>query len=124
MNTFVAVSFTLKGQDFGRIKQKLQTIAADLKESGDRVVLVHGFMPKHEVLSRGFNTDVVDTLDELFPVQCSFYSNGKPDRIGMADLIHEFGGEVHVIGEVSGGVSEEVALYMGMRVKIFWHELK
>ena len=99
----IAISFTLKGQDFKSIKERLDLV----KKSYPEVELVHGFMPKQVVKEKGFSTEVVDTLDEYFPNQKNFFG----DREGMAQYVAEKNGLVLILGDVVEGVLEEYNLY-------------
>ena len=102
----IIIAFTLKGQSFEEIKKHLIAI----KERQSPTVVIHGFMPKSEVVERGFSTEVVDTLQELFPVQLNMY-NGGPMRLEMVSVAKKLGAEVFVIGEIIEGVKEEVDMY-------------
>lgn len=106
---FIIISFTLKGQDFWKIKNKLQDIA---KQNPD-AILIHGFMPRKEVISKGFSTDVLDTLDTLFPIQLNMYKDGKPMREEMVKLSCKLNASIYFIGEIKEGVLEEHELYTG-----------
>lgn len=119
MYTFIGVAFTLKGQTFDKILPLLEKIKEALTANNEKAALVHGFLPKHVVLEKGFPTDVVNSLEEKFPVQVNFCPGGKVDRTGMAEFMKELGGTVYVIGEEVEGVAEEVALYekSGVRIK-------
>ena len=99
----IIIAFTLKGQSFEEIKKHLIAI----KERQSPTVVIHGFMPKREVVERGFSTEVVDTLQELFPVQLNMY-NGGPMRLEMVSVAKKLCSEVFVIGEIIEGVKEEV----------------
>jgi hypothetical protein len=101
----VAVSFTLKGQDFSKIKDKLKEIAEKHKDS--KVELVHGHMPRHKVLEAGFGTELVDALDELFHMQAVFFGY----REDMVNYVSRANGTVYFIGEIVDGVKEEYDLY-------------
>lgn len=69
------------------------------------------------VVEKGFSTDVVDTLDALFPLQINCYRNA-PQRGVMAALLAQTRGVVYTIGEVKQGVAEEVELYQDSGVNI------
>ncbi len=80
--------------------------------------LHHGFMPREEVVKRGFSTEVVDALDQLFPEQVPYYMDGTVNRERMAQVASGNGqnglrqnAKVFVIGPVVDGVKEEVAAY-------------
>ena len=118
MYTFIGVAFTLKGQSFDTILPLLEKIKEALAANNEKAALVHGFLPKHVVIEKGFSTDVVNSLEEKFPVQVNFCPAGKVDRAGMAEFMKEMGGTVYVIGEEKEGVAEEVRLYEENGIKI------
>lgn len=110
----IIIAFTLKDQSFEQIKRHLIAI----KETQSPTVVIHGFMPKKDVVERGFSTEVVDTLQELFPVQLNMY-NGGPMRLEMASAASKLNAEVIVIGEIKEGVKEEVDLYILNKIPVF-----
>lgn len=110
----VVLAFTLKGQDFAQIADTARKLKSDLGDA----VLIHGFMPRDEVESRGFSTEVVDLLKELFPVQLNMYSNGSPMRSEMAFLAKKMGAKVYVLGSIIEGVEQEVEMYQNARLDI------
>lgn len=110
---FIAVSFTIKGQKMSDIKPVLEQLSERHGGKSGHTVLIHGFMPRHAVVEKGFSTELVDTLDELFPEQVGCYqiSTGKPNRDAMVAIVADSGAEVYAIGEIIEGVAEEVKLY-------------
>lgn len=114
---YVAVSFTLKGQAFADIYKVLEMISNQVGGKSGDTILVHGFMPRDIVLDKGFTTNVLDGLWELFPVQINCYSNG-PERQRMAHILKETKGSVFTVGSVIEGVAEEVALYEGAGITV------
>jgi len=108
---FIAVSFTIKGQKMSDIKPVLEQLSERYGGKSGHTVLIHGFMPRHAVVEKGFSTELVDTLDELFPEQVGCYHNGKPNRDAMVAIVADSGAEVYAIGEIIEGVAEEVKLY-------------
>lgn len=121
-NFYVAVSFTLKGQDFSRIKQILEKIAA----SHHNPVLVHGFLPREVVEEKGFSMEVTNALEEVFPKQVSFWMPGDVAiwRDDMADFMlglsqNKGNGEIYVIGEIKEGVAQEVEAYESRGLEVF-----
>ena len=114
----IAIAFTLKGQSFDDIKSSLTELSGQLGSKSGNVVLVHGFMPRQAVIDKGFGTEVVDTLAELFPLQLNCYSDGAPQRKQMADVLKSFKGDIYTIGEVKEGVAEEVDLYKANNIRI------
>ena len=107
---FIAIAFTLKGQSFEEIQLVLEKLSIMHNATNGNVCLVHGFMPRAVVLEKGFGTEVVDTLDKLFPYQLNCYVGG-PQRQIMSDIIKQQKGLVYSIGEVKEGVAEEMAEY-------------
>ena len=59
---------------------------------------------------RSIPTDVVNALENLFPVQLNMY-NEKPLREEMVQVAAKLEATVYVIGDIKEGVAEEVALY-------------
>ena len=110
---FIAVSFTIKGQKMSDIKPVLEQLSERYAAKSGKTALIHGFMPRHVVVEKGFSTELVDTLDELFPEQVSCYqiSTGKPNREAMVAIVADSGAEVYAIGSIIEGVEEEVKLY-------------
>lgn len=107
----IIIAFTLKGQDFAKIKEQISLLSM---KSGENTLLIHGFMPENEVLKRKFSTDVVDCLAAEFPVQCNMYlpgPDGGPLRLEMAEIGKKLDATVYVIGDAKEGVHEEVLLY-------------
>ncbi len=125
MFTFIAVSFHTKGQSVEDIKYILEDIYAEITKVApqDKIVLVHSFLPRHLAIAKGIPTDAIDALDDIFPVQLSCYLSQDEARKNMAEILAELGGEAHIIGEVSHGVAEEVALYDAASVKVVFHPL-
>jgi len=108
---FIAVSFTIKGQKISDIKPVLEQLSERHGGKSGHTALIHGHMPRHVVVEKGFFTELVDILDELFPVQIGCYHNGKTNRELMLAIIADSGAEVYAIGEIIEGVAEEVKLY-------------
>lgn len=104
----IAISFTLKGQDFGKIRTQLEKIKA---ENPGPVMLMHGFLSRKVIQERGLPTDVVDALDELFPTQLNLSFVGGEFRNMMAYHAKTVNAKVYAIGEIKEGVADEVTLY-------------
>ena len=102
----IVIAFTLKDQPFETILPNLIKIAEDNPDA----IVIHGFMPRAELEARNFSCDVVNALENLFPVRLNMY-NEKPLRNEMVDAAAKLGAQVYVIGEIKEGVAEEVALY-------------
>lgn len=116
---YVAVSFTLKEQSFTAIQRILSLISDRVDGKSGKTVLVHGFMPREEVINKKFSLDVLDKLSELFPVQINCYQNGKPNRVLMASILKETKGEVYIVGSIIDGVAEERDLYKAAGVEVY-----
>jgi|SRR3569833_2778378 len=101
----IAISFSLKGQNFDAILSKL----SDIADNND-AILIHGNLPRHEVIKRRLSTDLVDKLDELFPIQLNMW-NEKVLRPEMGEMATKLNAQIYVIGQVIGGVAEEVKIY-------------
>lgn len=110
----IVLAFTLKGQEFHKISDALQTVK---EKVGEDTVVIHGFMPRLEIEKRGFSTEVVDMLETTFPIRLNVY-NGKPLRSEMAELASKLEAKVYVVGEVKEGVLEEVNFYKEQGLEI------
>ncbi len=106
MNAIV-LAFTLKGQDFRKIAEAMRYINSQLEEN---TILIHGFMPREDVIKKRFDTEVVDTIESTFPIRLNLY-NGGPLRNEMVEIACKLNAKVYVIGEIKEGVLEEVDLY-------------
>jgi len=109
----IAISFSLKDQNRHAIFSKLAEIATLQNIS----VVIHGNLPRQEVLRRHLPTDLVDKLDELFPIQLNMW-NAKVLRQDMGEIATRLNAEVFVIGQVKGGVEEEINIYTSKGLKI------
>jgi hypothetical protein len=103
----IVLAFTLKDQDFEKIKFQISKIK---ERVGKDVILIHGFMPAEVARQKGFPTHVSNCLNKHFPVQLNMYNKGTL-RTQMAVIASKLDADVYVIGNVTGGVSEEVNLY-------------
>ena len=121
---YIGISFSLKGQDIADIRVSLEKISQQLGGTTGDTILVHGFMPRHVVVEKGFSTDLVDALSELFPYQINCYADGKPNRELMAKILKEQGGEAWIVGDVIDGVKEEEAIYMENLLNINYVDTK
>ena len=110
----IILSFTLKGQDLSEIKERILTIKHYI---GNNVILIHGFMSRKELEKRGYSIELNDFFNEHFPVQLNMY-NGGVLRKEMAEIADKLNAEIFVIGEIKGGVAEEVELYRKYNLKI------
>ena len=109
----IAISFSLKGQSFPLIAKNLEKISQQVGPC----VLIHGNLPKKEVEKRGLSTDVIDKLDELFPIQLNMW-NGKVLRDDMGSYAKSLNAEIYVIGNINYGVKEEVDIYKNLGLAI------
>lgn len=114
---YIAVSFTLKDQDFKKIAKSLEELVSTFDQTP---LLIHGFMPREIVEEKGYSTDVVDLLDRLFPnKQLNVYDSDLVKmRLDLAQFVRYFKADVYIIGDVYAGVSDEVALYEGISAKL------
>jgi len=109
----IAISFTLEGQDFNKISEKLESIKADVEsklEEGEEIELAHGFMLREEVVKQKLSTEIVDKLDALFPRQVHFVNQGVADESDterMADYVQQRNGDVYFIGDVKDNVLKD-----------------
>jgi len=114
----IIISFTLKNQDFGRIKPVIEKIAKE----NPNTILIHGFLPRKEVIEKGFSTEVVDVLESNFPVQLNMYDKGVL-RLEMGYIGKKLGAEVHIIGQNIDGVYEECQQYCWNKLPIIHHTI-
>lgn len=108
----VAISFTLEGQDFDKISEKLESIKSDVEaglEAGTEVELAHRFMTRDEIVKQDLSTQIVDKLDALFPRQVHFFapSIDKPDAERFAEYVQQRNGDVYFIGDIKDDVLED-----------------
>lgn len=115
---FIAISFTIKGQKIQDIRPVLEKLSERYAAKSGNTALIHGFMPRAAVVEKGFSTELVDTLDELFPVQVGCYHNGKPNRDAMVALVKNAEADVYAIGSIVEGVAEEIELYKASGVHV------
>ncbi|MDR0874210.1 MAG: hypothetical protein LBN27_12220 [Prevotellaceae bacterium] len=116
----IILSFSLKGQEFSEIKERILEIKKNLHEDA---MLIHGFMPRKEIEEKGFSMEVNDFFDEHFPLKLNMY-NGGVLRKEMAKIGSELKADVFVIGEIKAGVKEEVDLYRSFNLPIIEVPLK
>lgn len=114
----IVIAFTLKEQELQAIFSKLQLIKGIEPEA----ILIHGFMPRREVLERGYSTELLDRLDELYPIQLNMWKGGMPLRPAMAGVAADLEADVYVIGDMKYGVAEEVDLYRNYGLNIIHFE--
>lgn len=111
---YIGLSFTLKGQEFLGLLPAIKEVA----DQNPGAILVHGFMPREEVVEKGLPLNVVSTIEHLFPERVSFYKDGAVDREGMKDFLYNNVATVYVIGKIKEGVKEEVLLYIKANIKV------
>lgn len=111
----IILAFTLKGQDFEKIKTGVSNVRHLV---GEDTILIHGHLPRAIAQKKGFPTDLSDMLDSAFPVQLIMY-NKITLREEMAEVGKDFNATVYVIGEIKEGVEQEVELYKkkGLRIQ-------
>jgi hypothetical protein len=114
----IVIAFTLKGQDFENILPQLRKVS----EENPSCILIHGFLPRRVLEEKHIPTDVVNALENLFPVQLNMF-NEKPLREEMVDVAKKLEATVYVIGEVKEGVAEEVELYKAAGLPVHVLEL-
>ena len=110
----IIISFTLKDQDFYKIEKCLKKLK---KEIPNDTIVIHGFMPREEVVQRGFKTNLVDLIEKTFPIRLNLYYK-KPLRAQMSELAYLLNAKIYVIGEIKEGVLEEVVLYENKGLEI------
>jgi hypothetical protein len=110
----IVIAFSLKEQNFLAISERVKGIA---KCHGSNVILIHGFMNKKEIKKRKLPDKVGTLFRRYFPIQLNMYNNGVL-RKEMAETAKELGATVYVVGEIKGGVAEEVELYDNIDLKI------
>lgn len=115
----IVIAFTLKGQNVSDIVKKIQKIG----ETHPNHILIHGFMPRKVVEAKGWSTEILDAFDKYFPIQLNMY-NEKPLRAEMASVANTFRANVLVIGEEVEGVAEEVKLYKGWLLNVYYHKIE
>lgn len=117
---YIAIHFTLKGQDFEQIKPILESI----KKDNPAAILISGFMSREDLLEKGItDTTVPDTLKRLFPEQRSFFKDGEVRRRDMFAFAYDNMAKVYVIGRIKDGVKEETVLYLNAGVDVIFIRL-
>ena len=114
----IAISFSLRGQQLEDIYPFLK----DINESAGPCLLIHGNLPRKEVIKRGLPTDMIDMLDELFPIQLNFWDQ-KVLREEMGNYAKTLGAEVYIIGDVKDGVKDEENIYKSKGLPIKYLDL-
>ncbi len=113
----IYISFSPKPLEAGRTFE--DSVYPVLKSIADRLpgsVLHHGFLPREEFIKRGFPTELVDTLDELFPMQVKYNINGELDIENMVQAVKNY--KIFVIGDVSDGVHKDIELLQTLNADI------
>jgi len=105
----VILAFTLKDQDFDKIAEAVKSVKNFV---GEDYIVIHGFMPRAEVIEKGFDTKVVDLLESTFDIRLNMYKDGKPLRKEMVEVGVKLNARVVVVGEIRDGVKEEVDMYV------------
>jgi hypothetical protein len=119
----IAISFSLKEQNFEEIKQIVLGIVEHYKEKEEDVLLVHGFMPRRETRIYGLSNKVNCLLERHFPVRLNMYTD-RVLRQQMAEIVKKLDGTVYMVGEIKGGVKIEFDLYSKLGVNIIHLEQK
>lgn len=109
----IVIAFTLKNQDPMGILATLETI----KELEPDAILIHGFLPRQVVLHKQLPMDVVNALEEHFPIQLNMWKE-VPLRDEMAVVAKRLKAQVYVIGDIREGVRDEVDLYRSQGLNI------
>jgi hypothetical protein len=119
----VFVSFSLKPlKEAGRtfedaILPRLEELA---QESGNSTVH-HGGPNRAQIEARGWPTNIVDSLERLWPHVVNNYFNeetGKPNREVMERAAIELNADAFVIGPEVEGVKEEADAYRASGVRV------
>lgn len=114
MGKFIAVAFTLKGQELAWLLPALRLIAAENPDC----TLVHGFMDRATVEEKELPTDIIDVLDKLFPDQVNFFGPDVANLDAMKDFLYENLATAYFIGAVKDEVREQFLLYAKASIKI------
>ena len=115
----IVLAFTLKGQEPEKIIEQIKKVRA----AHPNHILIHGFMPRKEVESKGWPTTILDALEENFPIRLNMYDGG-PLREPMAVVASKLRANVLVIGEEKEGVAEEVKLYKQLGLSVYYYPIE
>jgi len=125
MKKDISIHFTIKAQSLEVINQKLsdyfsqnqESLAFDFSEAyanGDRCVLHHCFLPRRVVESNGFDSGLVDSLDELGGENqvCWHYASDDlgMSRVMMIENLYRLNGLAVFVGDIKEGVESEYHL--------------
>ncbi len=105
----IVLAFTLKGQN----KEDILKIVRSLKEqyNPSDTLCIHGFMPRKLLIEKNIPTDVIDAIEETFPMIANCHNGEEPHRGLMGVMSGALSAEVLVIGEIKEGVAEEINIY-------------
>jgi len=117
-----SLHFTLKGQTLREIFDKMFSgTELDIINESDTTVLHHCFLPRNEVIEKGFTTDVVDFLDGQAD-QIVNWKNANESldlsRLLMLQNLKRLNGIAFFIGVIKDGVLEEYNLAKSIGVRI------
>lgn len=109
MKQYLAISFTLKGQDADNIIKVVEKIASE----NPNAILINGFMPLDVVNKKGFDPKIAQSLNDNFPAKLDFYDRASdaPLRDEMVKIASVTGAKVYIIGKITDGVAQELELY-------------
>jgi len=125
-----SVHFTIKDQSLDDINKKLDDWLVNNKSIMDlserdinepRIVLHHCFLPREIVVEKGFDTKLIDSLDELSEDQVRWFNCGEGglgmSRLLMLQNLKRLSGVALFIGELKEGVKEEYELAVQIGVE-------
>ena len=131
MKTDVSIHFTIKGQTVEDVNLKLDAYIEDNKDTlpfdfsertTPRSILHHCFLPKKQVIEHGFPTDIYTKI--LHPMSehkiCWFGTSDRGlewDRMLMLENLAKLNGLAIFVGEIKGGVAEELQLCLELGVE-------
>jgi hypothetical protein len=109
MKQYIAISFTLRGQDVDAILSAVEQVA----DQNPMAILISGFMPPDVVRAKNFDPKVADRLAELFGAKLDFYDrkSDAPLRDEMIKAASLVNAKLYILGKITDGVSLEYDMY-------------
>lgn len=107
----ISIHFTLKNQSIEKLKKAIQEVVESYVRDNKSDITFHCFLPKEDVIKKGWSTEVYDELLEPYfgNLVCMNYVN-KPINVNREDLfktLKAMNGVAFFIGAIVDGVQDE-----------------